>query len=252
MFLRLLHLTINPDTSQMVSKFYDDLIIPRLAEIPGCLHASLIRDMENRDEVISMTMWHSKENAEAYEKSGLFRELLDLAKPLLADASEWKLQLTEEMILDYLPVEEDHEPQIYSVATKMIPEKNNRGDFGRMFVRMVSIKVESGEMEKFQNIYNEEIIPELKKIVGCRYVYLTSGMKGESEAISVTIWDNKNSADKYEQSGKYAELLKKLEPTFSRLYQWKMTLEKESPGKVKTSEDIQVSKYGTVSGKQFK
>lgn len=251
MFLRLLHLTINPDASALISKFYSDFVIPRLADISGCLHASLIRDVENPDEVISMTMWDSKEHAEAYEKSGLFQELMGQANPLLADASEWKLQLTEDLSLDYAPVQEDHEPLVYNISTQMTPEENDRRDFGQMFVRMVSIKVETGQMDKFQKIYNDEIIPELQKINGCRYAYLSRDMKQASEAISVTIWDNKHNADNYEQTGKYAELLSKLEPTFSRLYQWKMTLEKDSSSKLKTSDDIQVSKYGIVSGKQF-
>jgi heme-degrading monooxygenase HmoA len=106
-------------------------------------------------------------------------------------------------------------------------------------------------MDEFKKLYADIIIPTLKKTPGCQYAYLTESMQEENQIISLTIWDSKEDADRYEKSGRFKELVEKVKHTFSELYQWKMALEKETGKKAKTSEDLEVSRYSVVTGKSF-
>ncbi len=106
-------------------------------------------------------------------------------------------------------------------------------------------------MEEFKKLYSAVIIPALKNTKGCQYAYLTESMQEENQIISLTIWDSKEDAERYEKSGRFAELTDKVKHTLSELYQWKMALEKETGKKAKTSEDLEVSRYSVVARKSF-
>jgi hypothetical protein len=80
---------------------------------------------------------------------------------------------------------------------------------------------------------------------------LTTSTEKEDEAISLTVWDSKEDADTYEESGLFEKLIKKLEPTLSDLYQWKMSLDKEENWKLRTSDDMAVKYYKVVTGESF-
>ncbi len=71
------------------------------------------------------------------------------------------------------------------------------------------------------------------------------------EFLSVSIWNSKAEADEYENSGTFEELTNKVKHTFSRFYLWKMTLEQETKGEIKTSEDMKIDHYTIIAGKSF-
>jgi heme-degrading monooxygenase HmoA len=124
-------------------------------------------------------------------------------------------------------------------------------EFGLMYLRILSLTIKPGIMEEFRKIYKEEIIPTLRKIKGCRYAFLTENAQDKSDVLSVTIWDSKQDALDYESGDVYAELNNKVKHTFSELYHFKAALERESGGKVVTSEDPQSTRYNIVTGKFF-
>jgi heme-degrading monooxygenase HmoA len=94
-------------------------------------------------------------------------------------------------------------------------------------------------------------LPALRQVKGCRYAYLTENAKEKNRIISLTIWDSKQDAEAYEQSGLFESLKTKIEHTFAEIYQWKMQLEKDSGGQVVTSEEMTVGGYKVVAGKSF-
>ena len=106
-------------------------------------------------------------------------------------------------------------------------------------------------MEEFKKLYSEIVVPSLIVTKGCRYVFLTKSVKSGNEFISETIWDRKEDADEYESGGKYRELTDKVIHTFSQLYLWRMSLEKDHGKKVKTSEDFKVEHYKLITEKNF-
>ena len=251
MYMRLVQAKYKPESLSKIRQIYDEDIIPRLQTMPGCLCVCLIKSDFQRDEGVSLTLWDSKNHAEAYEKSGVFQELLNKVKPYLADSSEWRIQLSQDLELEYQPVPE--EPVVKSYPTvAQTDEKIPAHDLtSMMYLRILSLKIKPGEMDQFRKLYVNEIIPTLRAVRGCRYAFLTENIEERNEALSVTIWNSKQDADDYEKRGTFDKLKKKVQHTFTDLYQWKIALEKEHRGHVVTSEDPAAKTYTMVTGKSF-
>jgi len=213
MFMRLVQAKMRPDTLPIIRQIYDEKIIPQLQKMKGCLFACLIRS-----ECQSFS-----------------------------DSSEWKVQLSKDLKLEYQAVPD--EPVIKSYAALAHSEEKLPDQM--MYLRIVSLKIQPGKMEDFKNIYMKEILPVLRSVKGCRYAYLTTGAENKNEAISITIWDSKEDADAYEQGGIFKELLEKAKPTYSDLYQWKMALERNKSRHMITSDDVSVRYFSVLSVKGF-
>ena len=232
-------------------EFYEKEVIPELHNAPGCLFAGLIKLKPADNEYISLTFWDTKENAENYETKGAFLKLFEEAKQYLAETAEWKLQLSENMELTYDEVEEKPDIKRYVVAVQNRGNKEFKFTSKDMFIRIMSMIIQKNKLEEFKNLYTDHIIPELENTKGCLYVFLTESVNKENEFISVTIWNSKEDADEYEASGKFEELAKKIRHTFSQLYLWKMSLEKEYGPRMKTSDDFKLERYDIVTGQSF-
>lgn len=251
MFMRLLQLKINPVYNEELAKFYRETVSPKLQTISGCIFAALIKSKPDENEFISLTFWQTQKHAEDYENSSTFQELLDQAKPYLSDSSEWKIQLSEDMEINYLkdieiPAAKKYVIDVQKEEAKKIEVNNNK-----MFVRIVSIKVQGNKMDEFKKIYAETIIPAFRETKGCRYAFLTHSINNNEDFLSITIWDCKEDASNFETSGSYMTLINKVKHTFSQFYLWKMSLEKQYNSQVKTSDDLTVGNYDVVTGRNF-
>jgi len=251
MYMRLVQVRVKPDSLPDLRRNYLEKVIPALHDVKGCLFANLIQSDRHPEECISMTLWDDRGRAEMYEKSGKFKELLRESLPFLADSSEWKIQLSEDLTLQYEPVPEEPVVKSYEVAAAEDSHPPAQGRPGSMFVRIVSPQVREEKIDEFIQIYREEVLPALRKVKGCRYACLTENVQDMTQVISVTIWDSKEDADEYERGGLFEALKERLEHTFAGVYQWKMQLEKDTGGHVVTSEEITVGGYKIVAGKGF-
>ncbi len=237
----------------MLRQFYETKVIPQLQKMPGCMFAGLILGRHHPGTGISMTLWRTEEDAEAYEKSGISQNFVKEAGPYLAESSEWKVRLSEDLELTYGPVPEEPVIKSYPVKAQKPVKSPVQAGIRQMHTRIVSIKVQEEKIEEFNDIYNREIIPALQATDGCLYAYLLESMQGAEtgEVISVTIWESREKAEQYE-SGQFDRLVEKVKHTFTKLSQWRMSLEKEEGKQAKTSDDMTVSHYTMVAGKQFK
>ncbi len=251
MFMRILQVRVNLSTLDQFRDFYHDTIIPELQKLPGCLFAGLNQSGPNPEEFISLTFWESQKYSENYEKSGVYEDLVEIVRPYLAEAVEWKIQLSENLELEYKPVPEEPIVKQFNVTTQTEAVPPLKEDNARMYVRIVSLQIESGKTNEFKILYNEEILPVLKLTHGCLYAYLTENLQSKREYISVTVWDSKEDADRYEQSGRFQELVDRVKHTFSKLYQWKMVLETDFSKSVKTNDDLTVKHFNMIAGKNF-
>lgn len=251
MFMRLLQLQLDSSHIADFKNFYENTVFPQLQRMHGCLFASLIKSKPEENEFISLTFWQEQAQAEAYEKNGYFQELFDKAKPFLAESAEWKMQLSQDMKLEYVQTSEEPKIKKYTVAVQNQDSEKLTLNSSEMFVRIVSLKVREDKLEEFKNLYSNTIIPTLKSVGGCRYAFLTESVSEINEFISVTIWERKEDADEYEASGKFKELVNKIKHTLSQFYLWKMALEKDYSAKVATTDDLKVEKYDVISGKSF-
>lgn len=252
MFMRFVQLKINTKYLQILREFYGQIVAPELQQMPGCLFAGIIQGSHQPEEIISVTFWETHKQAENYTTSAAYQRMIEQIKPMLAESTEWKIQLSDDMQLEYLPVAEEPITKEYTVTAQSTNPQSVPDEKPRMYVRIVSVRLQKGKLAEFRDLYAAEIIPALKKTPGCRFAYLTENLQEEDEAISVTIWDTKEDADNYEQSGLFEELAEKVKHTFSKLFQWKMALEKDSQGsKISTSADLKVTHYTMVAGKNF-
>jgi len=251
MYMRFVRMNTLPEKMDTLINFYDKAIVPVLQNTNGCRYACLIQNTRSKSECISMTLWNSIEDAEAYEKSGRFKQLYDKVRPLLEDASEWKIKLTTDYTLEYKP--ESDEPVVDSYNVPYVPDTDfpETKKFSTMYVRMLSVRIKPDTQDEAEKIYREEIMPALRQVAGCKYAFLTQNIHKEDEYFSITVWENKKAAENYEKSGKFEELVGKVQHLFSDLYQWKVKLEQKSGGKSVTSEDISLDKYTVVAGKNF-
>lgn len=248
MYMRLVQARFIPASLSLIKKIYDEKIIPQLQNMTGCMFAGLVISETETDLGISLTLWDSEENAESYVKSGAFQTLLNEIRPYFSDSSEWKVQLTRDLKVEYQPVRE--EPVIKSYRTLMESTDESPTEQA-MYMRLLSLNIKQDKMEEFEQIYAHDILPALKQVPGCKYAYLTTSVENVNEAISITIWDNKESATRYEKES-FKNLLSRAKHTLSDLYQWKMSLEQDEKWQVTTSDDLSVKFYNVVSGKGFK
>ena len=252
MYMRFLHLSVNPGVEKQFQQFYKTIVITELQTTPGCKLIGLIKSGNERGQFISLTIWETKTQAEQYEQGEVFQKLYAQVGEFLSESSEWKIQLSDKNVLEYKPASEEPVTKDYVVAVK-----TNKNEFAPeepkgMFIRIVSHKIQEGKAEEFKRIYSNEIIPELQAVKGCSFVYLSEDMKAENEFLSITIWEDKSFAEEYEKSGRFDEFISKIRHTFSQFYLWKMALEQDSKSKIKTSEDLKVDHYTLIEGKSFK
>jgi quinol monooxygenase YgiN len=251
MYLRFVEVKVRPESIPEVRKLYENKVIPALQGVEGCLYASLVRAEHHVDECVSMTLWRRREDAEVYERSGLFQQLMNEGKPFLSGASEWKIALSEDFTVAYEAVTEEPVISAYELpqldAAVVLSDKS----FASLYVRIVSPQLRAGQLDEFKRIYTAEILPALRHVKGCRYVYLMDNLKKTNEVISLSIWDRRQDAEAYEGSGLFQELVAKVEHTFAEVHQWKMQLARQTHSRSLTSEEMTVEGYTVVTGKSF-
>ena len=67
------------------------------------------------------------------------------------------------------------------------------------YARRVTLRVKRGQIGEFLRTMRDGIFPRLKEQAGIRRMYLLSSTGG-NEFLSVTLWNNKSSADAYGES----------------------------------------------------
>ena len=250
MYLRLVHANIHPGNLAVLKQIYQEKVIPVLRATKGCISGSLIHSEHHPDECISMTLWKRKEDAEAYEREGAFQKLLEEAKPYLAGSSEWKLQLSEDFTVQYVPVQQEPLVKSYDLSENS-PAGVLAASINSFYVRIVTPHVRPEAREEFVRLYNEEVLPAIQRVPGCRYVSLVENAQERNQFISMTVWNSKQDADTYEGSGLFQDLSSKLRHTFTEAFQWKMQLERATGRRTVSTEDMEVEGYSLVAGESF-
>lgn len=251
MFIRFVHVSVKPEHVVDIRNLYESTVVPTLQKVSGCLFAGLIRNEHKPEEFTSMTLWKSGEQAVAYEQGPVYKELLEVSRQYLADSTEWRIQLTKDLELEYAPVPQEPVINTFEVKAEKEGSAMRSSYFPSMYVRIVSVQLQEGKMEEFREVYEHEILPVLREVRGCHYVFLTEGSSDRNEVISITVWDSKQDADAYESSGLFNELTERIQHTLSEIYQWKMNLQRQGGKQVVTTADVNVQSFSGVVGKSF-
>ncbi len=260
MFMRLVQISVDPDKIVEFEKVYESTIIPALQRTPGCVYAALVQSVEDEKEGISITFWNRQEDALAYERSGKFGELVEAARPFFSNSSEWRVQLSDDLRLEFgavapEPVVTAYSTDVPSQGVSALPGASS----GSQILRIVSMKIKPEKRQEFIEIYHREIIPGVRSVAGCLDAYLAEGVGRDGELLSVTVWKELQQAKAYEATGEFDRLREKVEHTFSNLARWKIALDDVLlPGargiarKAVTSDDVIVRTYTLVLGKALR
>ena len=81
MFVRLTYFGFKPEKLEELKKFYNETAIPTLKKQKGNLECKLLEPVDQKDDYISMTIWESKEDADAYHSKGVYKSLVDQVRP---------------------------------------------------------------------------------------------------------------------------------------------------------------------------
>lgn len=249
MYLRLVQAKLKPDLIAEIKYHYEKEIIPSLKKTGGCLYAGLVQNTQQRDEGISLTLWKNESAAKVYERSGEFAKLLEVLRPYFSDLSEWKLALSEDLRIEYAPVA--NEPEIRSYVSALETDTTMPPGAGHenLYVRVVSMNVQEGKIDLFRSLYKEHVLPVLRLYPGCMVVQLAQSLAYSLEFISLTVWNTKEAAQNYEESGAFDKLKEILKPALSSLSQWSMDTEKGTRAAAATDHDLEVQTYTIVTGR---
>lgn len=251
MYMRMVRARVKAGQHDALCSHYEKEIIPRLAGVPGCLHAGLLNNTRNPEEVISMTLWESQERSDAYAQSPLFASMLASIQPFLVASSESRLQLSEDFTLEMIPVEEKPVIENYSVEVTGGAESLDQATTRSPWVRIVLLKIATGKVEEFKSIYATSVVSALRTVKGCRHVFLSQSAENPSEFISTTVWDSLEEADAYDHGGLFKMLMEWMKHTLPDLYQWKMNEQAAGRSSVMTSEELVVENYTVLVAKTF-
>jgi heme-degrading monooxygenase HmoA len=246
MYLRLVRLRVHEGQAAAYARFYQERVIPALAATEGCLYAALLSPWRSEAHQ-SLTLWSSPEHATAYERSGLYDELLAEGGPMLADRAEWRVRLARDP-QETMPPDPPREPvsEGYSVATPEAAAALGEGDAGSGFVRIVVVRVTPESLADFVALYRDEVIPALERVNGCRGAFLAEGVHHPSEVLSITLWDREEDAVRYEMSREFERLAGRLAGTFTPVYGWQTRL-----GGTQAPGGLEVATYQVAKGRRL-
>ena len=250
MHMRLLTLRLKLQVSDRIRDFYSRRVLPALQDFEGCLYATLTESVADPTECISLTFWDTQEHMEAYEKSETSKTLLRESKVFLSDAGGVRVQLSEDLTLEYVEVKEDPKVTSFDLYAAMDKAELRESTKAASYLRLLRFKVKPDRLEDAKQGYADNVLPILSEVEGCRYACLMGSLGTDDELVSMTIWDNKESADRYERSAVFQDILKKATEVAPAL-QWKMALESPLTDRVYSSGDLTVGSYAVVTGKSF-
>ena len=77
---------------------YHDELMPVVRKQKGNLDCRLLEPIDESDDYISMTVWESKNDADTYHASGLYRDLVDKIQALYSKNPVLKVYSTEKLM----------------------------------------------------------------------------------------------------------------------------------------------------------
>jgi heme-degrading monooxygenase HmoA len=84
MFARVAWGKVKPGTWEEYEQLYRDEILPNTRGVRGLVFRELLRGADDPDEGISLTLWQSREDLDAYEQSEVYNRIVDRARAYYA------------------------------------------------------------------------------------------------------------------------------------------------------------------------
>ena len=93
-----------------------------------------------------------------------------------------------------------------------------------MFMRFVHLSIDGEHESTFRHFYNSIVLPQLQKMDGCKMAGLIKSNADKGKFVSLTLWNEKDQAEKYEKSDVYNNLSEQVNQFLSESSEWKIQL----------------------------
>jgi heme-degrading monooxygenase HmoA len=98
MVVRLTYLSFLPGKAEEVKRIYKNEMVPVVRKQPGNLDCKILEPVDKADDYISLTVWESKEKADAYHNSGVYSQLVNKIKEFYSKNPVLKVFTTESIL----------------------------------------------------------------------------------------------------------------------------------------------------------
>jgi heme-degrading monooxygenase HmoA len=98
-----------------------------------------------------------------------------------------------------------------------------------MFIRFTFCKFVPGHIREVRKIFNEEIVPAVRRQKGNLRIRLLEPTDKSNDFISISEWKTREDANAYESGGSYSKLIARLESFFIKPPELKTYSVEEAP-----------------------
>jgi heme-degrading monooxygenase HmoA len=98
MYVRLTYLNFLPGKAEEAKRIYKNEIVQVVKQQKGNLDCRMLEPVDMADDYISMTVWESKGDSDAYHSSGIYRQLVDKVRELYAKDPVLKVYSAESIL----------------------------------------------------------------------------------------------------------------------------------------------------------
>jgi heme-degrading monooxygenase HmoA len=246
MFLRMVTTAIRVEESERNAAAYAGSIFPALRTTPGCVFAALLQNTNNPKECISLTIWNSQKESFDYEESGLYHQLVESLRPFFAESSEWKLELSADLSLEYTPIKE--EPTVKRFDDSVTGSEHISDLKATPFaVQILTVRIREDKVHEFENIFSAEIHPKYKTQKGFIDLIL---VHQDREYRIISFWDE--TVDILSPSGVdvSSEVQRSIRSVIPSFVQWQSS-QKNTSIISASSEDVKSTIYRCLTAEWF-
>jgi len=98
MYVRLTFLNFLPGKADEAKNVYINDLAPVVKQQKGNLDCRLLEPVAKGDDYISMTVWDSKDDADAYHASGIYQQLVDRVRSSFSKEPVLKVYSTQSVL----------------------------------------------------------------------------------------------------------------------------------------------------------
>jgi heme-degrading monooxygenase HmoA len=99
MIVRLTFISFLPQNLEQAKKIYNEEVVPVIKKQKGNIDCKLLEPIEKTDDYISMTTWETREDADAYHTSGVYRDLVEKVRNNFSKDPVLKVYTTESILV---------------------------------------------------------------------------------------------------------------------------------------------------------
>ncbi len=239
-------MSIKAEHSLKIAEEYDKNVISALRHQPGCSFASLLQNIHDTKDCISLTIWDSKQKADEYEKSGVFKRLVESLRSFYEESNEGELKLTDDLSIEYTPIQIDPSVKGYD-DDETGKEYIQRFNVTPYAAKIITLTVQPDKIQEFQEIFASKVIPKFTEQKGFIHIIL---LRKNNEFNSISFWDETIDLNSSFGEQTLRSLTRSIFELLPSSVQWQVS-HKASRTSYATSEEIKASVYRCLTGEWY-